>query len=165
MQRVLIIGPCGSGKSTLARELAVRLNLPLTHMDQLNWRPGWVESSKDEIRARLDEVFKEDRWIIDGNYSGTLAERIARADTIIQLDFPISLCLWRVMRRVWTYRGRTRPDMTDDCPERFSGEFMLYLAQWKLGPGPRTEALLRGQEEKLIRLKGPRQLKTWLDSL
>ena len=92
MQRVLIIGPCGAGKSTLAAELGRILDLPVFHMDQLNWRPGWVESSKDEIRARLATITAEDRWLIDGNYGGTLDARLARADTVVYLDFPIRLC-------------------------------------------------------------------------
>ena len=116
MQRVLIIGPCGAGKSTLAGELGQRLKLPVFHMDQLNWRPGWVESSKDEIRERLATIVAKDRWLIDGTYGGTLGERLVRADTIIYLDYPIRLCIARLLRRIWTYRGRTRPDMTEGSP-------------------------------------------------
>ena len=56
MQRVLIIGPCGAGKSTLAAQLGPKLRLPVFHMDQLNWKPGWVESSKDEICEKLSAI-------------------------------------------------------------------------------------------------------------
>jgi adenylate kinase family enzyme len=83
MQRVLIIGPCGAGKSTLARELGAKLDLPVFHMDQLNWQPGWVESSKDEIRERLAAILAGDRWLIDGNYGGTLEPRLQRADAVL----------------------------------------------------------------------------------
>lgn len=161
MQRVLVIGPCGAGKSTLAVELAQNLVLPVYHMDQLNWQTGWVESSKDEIRRKLTEIVAADRWLIDGNYGGTLAERLERADTVIYLDYPIRLCLWRVIRRIWTYRGRTRPDMTEGCPERFDLEFLIYLICWNSGPKPRTEALLKGHEHKIIRLCSPEDLRRW----
>jgi adenylate kinase family enzyme len=165
LQRVLIIGPCGAGKSTLARELSRRLNLPVFHMDQLNWKPGWLESSKDEIRAKLDAIITTDRWLIDGNYGGTLSERLERADTVVYLDFPIRLCVMRMLRRVWTFRGRTRPDMTDGCPERFDFPFLLYLLQWNSGPRPRTEERLKGHEAKIIRLKNPEALERWLNAL
>jgi adenylate kinase family enzyme len=165
MNRILIIGPCGSGKSTLARELGPKLGLPVFHMDQLNWKPGWVESSKEEIREKLAVITATDRWIIDGNYGGTLEPRLERADTVVYLDYPIRLCVMRMLRRIWTYRGHTRPDMTEGCPERFDFPFLLYLLQWNSGPRPRTEAKLRGHETKLIRLRSPDALDRWMDSL
>jgi adenylate kinase family enzyme len=165
MQRVLVIGPCGAGKSTLATELGQRLKLPVFHMDQLNWKPGWVESSKAEIIAKLEQIVKGDRWLIDGTYGGTLVERLKHADTVIYLDYPIRLCVARLLRRIWTYRGRTRPDMTEGCPERFDLEFLIYLMRWNSGPRIRTEARLKGHEKKIIRLRSPDELENWLDSL
>lgn len=165
MQRVLVIGPCGAGKSTLAGELGRRLQLPVFHMDKLNWRPGWVESSKDEIRERLGNIVATDRWLIDGTYGGTLGERLVRADTVIYLDYPIRLCVARLLRRIWTYRGTTRPDMTEGCPERFDLGFLFYLMRWNSGPRLRTEARLKGNEDKVIRLRSPDELENWMDSL
>ena len=165
MRRVLVIGPCGAGKSTLAFALAERTGLPLHHMDKLNWLPGWVEGGNDRVRAGLERIFATDRWIIEGNYGSTLSERIARADTVVQLDFPIPLCLWRIVKRVVTHRGRTRADMTEDCPERLDLAFLWYVATWRLGPGPRTDAKLRGHEHKLVRLHSPKELARWLDTV
>ena len=165
MQRILIIGPCGAGKSTLAADLGKRLSLPVFHMDKLNWQPGWVESSKDEINARLDAIVKTDRWLIDGNYGGTLPVRLARADTVIYLDYPISLCVARLFKRLWAYRGKTRPDMTEGCPERFDLGFLLYLLQWNAGPRPRTEAQLQGYVGKIIRLRTPADTRRWVEGI
>lgn len=164
MQRVLVIGPCGAGKSTLAAQLGQKLNLPVFHMDKLNWNPGWIESSKDEIRERLRSIVTTDRWLIDGNYGGTLTPRLERADTVVYLDFPIRLCVSRLLRRIWNYRGRTRPDMTEGCPERFDLEFLIYLMRWNSGPRLRTEQMLKGHEAKVIRLHNPDELQRWMDS-
>lgn len=165
MQRALVIGPCGAGKSTLAGELGARLSLPVFHMDQLNWKPGWTESSKDEIAAKLYDIITTDRWLIDGTYGGTLAPRVERADTIVYLDFPISLCVRRLLKRIWTYRGRSRPDMTPDCPERFDLAFLFYVMRWKSGPRIRMEQRLIGHEHKIIRLRNPDELQRWMDLL
>ena len=161
MQRVLIIGPCGSGKSTLARELAPLMGLPLIHMDQLGWQPGWVETDKPELRRRVEEAASGERWLIDGNYGSVLPPRLERADTVLYLDFPITLCLWRLMRRIWTHRGTARPDMPEDCPERFDLGFFLYVVNWNLGPRPRTEAAIAPWLDKVVRLKNPAELAQW----
>jgi adenylate kinase family enzyme len=89
MQRVMVIGSPGAGKSTLATELARRTGIPLFHLDQLAWLPGWVESDKADFRTRVDWVLEQSRWIIDGNYGGSLSQRLARADTVIDLDLPV----------------------------------------------------------------------------
>ncbi len=149
----------------MAPILSVRLNLPVFHMDQLNWRPGWVESSKDEIREKLAGIVATDRWLIDGTYGGTLTERLVHADTVIYLDYPIHLCVARLIRRILKYRGRSRPDMTEGCPERFDLGFLIYLMRWNSGPRVRLEAKLKGHEDKIIRLGSPDELENWMDSL
>ena len=161
MHRVLVIGPCGSGKSTLARELAPLMRLPLVHMDQLGWQAGWVETEKAELHARLAEVVAQDAWLIEGNYGSTLAPRLARADTVIYLDFPIRLCLWRLAKRIITHRGRSRPDMPEGCPERFDAAFFWYVMNWNTGPRVRTEAKLAGYSGTVIRLRSPAALTEW----
>ncbi|UYV14750.1 AAA family ATPase [Porphyrobacter sp. ULC335] len=161
MNRVLIIGPCGSGKSTLARELAPLMGLPLIHMDQLGWQAGWIETEKAELHARLAEAVAGERWLIEGNYGSTLAPRLERADTVIYLDFPIRLCLWRLIRRVTSLRGQSRPDMPDGCPERFDAAFFWYVMNWNSGPRVRTEVQLAPYAGKVIRLRNPEALAQW----
>lgn len=158
----MIIGPCGAGKSTLSFDLASRLGLPLIHMDKLNWQPGWVDEGNARLRGLLAMEVAKQRWLIEGNYGSSLDLRLARADTVIYLDYPLPLCLWRLGKRIVTGYGRTRPDMADDCPERFDAEFIFYMLRWNRGPRLRTEERLRGHEHKVIRLKSPRALADWL---
>lgn len=162
MQRVLIVGPCGAGKSTLSYALAEKLDLPLFHMDRLSWKPGWIDSTHEELRAALAPVLAQECWVIEGNYGGTLPERLARADSVVVLDYPIPLCLWRIVKRWWRFRGRTRPDMTEGCPEKIDAEFLLYVATWRWGPARRLESALQRWSGPVLRFTSPRETERWL---
>ena len=102
--------------------------------------------------------------------SGTLVvaneeKRLERADTVVYLDYPIRLCLWRALRRAWRYRGAARPDMAPGCPERFDPAFFLYILTFRRGPRRRTEDRLRAHAHKVRRFAGPRALRRWMDGL
>jgi len=165
MQRVLVIGSPGAGKSTLAHAIAARTGLPLHHLDKLFWLPGWVERDRDEGRAELAEVLAGQRWIIDGNYGSTMAMRVARADTVVWLDYPTWLCLSRVFRRWWQYRGKARPDMTEGCPENLNLEFLLYVLNFRRAWQHRNAETLSSFSGKVLRFHHPREADAWLATL
>lgn len=127
MQRVMILGQPGSGKSTLAQKLGQRSGLPVFHIDKIHWSAGWVERPRDEKTRLCLEVHARPAWIFEGGHSATWPDRLSRADTIIWLDVPLALRLWRVVRRSLIYWGRSRPDMPDGCPEQFSLEFYRFI--------------------------------------
>ena len=108
MKRVLIVGCPGAGKSTLAKELAEATRLPVVHLDRHYWQPGWQRPDSASWQKTVEKLAAQSEWIMDGNYSGTLEQRLASADTLIHLDYTTSLCLWRVIRRTVSGLGRNR---------------------------------------------------------
>jgi adenylate kinase family enzyme len=165
LDRILVIGSPGAGKSTLAHQIAARTGLPLYHLDQMHWLPGWVERDRDEGREELVEVLAQKSWIIDGNYGSTMPLRIQRADTVVWLDYPTYLCLWRALKRWWQYRGKARPDMTEGCPERLNLEFFLYVLMFRANWQNRNGAAMRSFSGLLHRFQRPEQTQEWLDRL
>lgn len=138
MKRIMIIGSPGSGKSTFSRELAELTGLPLIHLDKLFWRPGWVHCSREEFDRLLLTELEKESWIIDGNYSRTVELRLKYADTVIFFDYPRTVCLWRVIKRVFGSRGKVRPDMGEGCPERLDFEFLKYVWNFNKTELPET---------------------------
>ncbi len=136
MQRVVIVGPGGAGKTTLADELGRRTGLAVIHLDQHFWQPGWVETPRDVWRAIQQELFADDEWIADGNYGGTLDERLPRADTVIFCDFPAWRTLRRVLRRWSTNRGQAV--QADGCAERFDARFLWWVLLYRRRSRPRV---------------------------
>lgn len=97
MRRVAVVGSSGSGKSTLARELARRLGLPHVELDALFHGPGWVK--RERFEADVDEVTREEAWVVDGNYAPVRELVWSRADTVVWIDLPRWLTEARVVRR------------------------------------------------------------------
>jgi adenylate kinase family enzyme len=123
MQRVVIFGPGGSGKTTAGRRLSAITGVPFVELDKNFWdaqlrpmqRHEWIESQRI--------LLAEDSWILDGDLGPHDAPevRITAADTIIVLDLPRWLCLWRSVRRskeqmdywrwVWSWRRNYKPQL------------------------------------------------------
>jgi len=108
MQRIAIVGCSGGGKSTLARELGAALKLPVIHLDALFWKPGWVEGDANEFREAVEAAVAADRWICEGNFIRASGLRFQRADTIIWLELPRLVCLWRAFVRLADDRAKAK---------------------------------------------------------
>ncbi len=127
MHRIAIIGSSGSGKSTLALQLQKILQLPVYHLDQYNWLPGWQARPFAEFALEHTLLCKKENWIIEGIYTRTFEERIKHADTIIFLDFARMICLWRILKRTIQYYHKTTPSSAHGCYERFDLYFLNYV--------------------------------------
>ena len=166
-QRALVIGSPGAGKSTFARDLSVRKGLPLVHLDQLYWEPGWVIAKPDVYRARLEHVLATDAWVMDGNYSSTFDLRLPRADAVVWLDRPRWLCVTRVLWRIWGSYGRVRTDMAAGCPEQLDLEFLRYVWTFRAKHRPRITAALTRHDatHRTAVLSSDREAQAFLEAL
>ncbi|KIN66991.1 IstB domain protein ATP-binding protein [Sulfitobacter donghicola DSW-25 = KCTC 12864 = JCM 14565] len=111
----------------MALQIGAKTGLPVFHLDQIFWMPNWAQRPEAEKLARVAEIEAKDSWVIEGVISETFPNRMARCDMLIWLDLPLSLRLWRVIRRTFHYRGRSRPDMPVDCVQRFDAKTMSFL--------------------------------------
>ena len=166
MERIVIIGCGGAGKSTLARQLGEKLDIPVVHLDKLFWRPGWVQVSKEEFDKLHREALAREKWIMDGNFDRTMAERITRSDTVIYLDFSRFACLKGVLKRVFTTYGKVRPDMGEGCPERIDWDFLKWVWDFNKNKREKNYRLLNEAEGKeTIVLKNRRAVKKFLEQV
>ncbi|MCI0448762.1 MAG: AAA family ATPase [Chlorobi bacterium] len=97
--KILIIGPNGSGKTTFGRKLSQTLNLPFYELDFYSWQPDWKETDYSEFRNITEQITSQNRWIVDGNYARNQDITIPRADTIIWLDVPQLVSVYRTLKR------------------------------------------------------------------
>ena len=167
MNKIIVIGSSGSGKSTLSRQLSNILNIPVYHLDVLFWKPNWVMTTKDEQIDIQNLLLEKSYWLIDGNYTGIMEDRLQLADTIIFLNLPRSICYFRVFKRLFTNMGKTRPDMGNDCKERVTFTFLKYI--WNY-PKYRKPFLLdkfrkMGKEKKIFVLNSIKEINDFKTNL
>lgn len=125
-RRILVVGPCGAGKSTFAKQLASLRGLPLWHMDRVHWRPGWVPIEEAAFAEEVQAIVEREAWVIDGTYASSLMQRLGHTQLVVHLDYPRSVYMLRLFKRLVQNAGRTRPDMAPGCPERLSFDFLRY---------------------------------------
>ena len=103
VDRVVVFGTAGSGKTTLARRLSERTGLPLVERDALG-----VLGSGDYLDA-ITEMVARPGWILDAApyYADDLV--YPAADTVIVLDYPKPVVMWRVLRRTLAVELLRRP--------------------------------------------------------
>ncbi len=99
VQRVSVVGNSGTGKSTLAAALAEHLAAPWIELDSIFHQSGWTELPNPEFRARVKELAAGDAWVIDGNYTAVRDLVWSRADTVVWIDLPRPLVMYRVISR------------------------------------------------------------------
>lgn len=104
--RICIMGPSNSGKSTLAVAISRARRLVPIHLDQLYHLPDtdWIPRPAAEFDALHDAAIMGPRWVVDGNYSRLLPQRLQRATGFVLLDVPTVVSLYRYMRRSWFER-------------------------------------------------------------
>ena len=122
MKKIIVIGSPGAGKSVFSQKLKNLTKLPLYHLDMLYHKKDGTHISKEELEEKLKTIFKEEKWIIDGNYQRTLELRLKECDTVFLLDYSTEICIKGAESRVGTKR--------DDLPwveEKLDDEFKKVI--------------------------------------
>ena len=142
--RICIVGPSGSGKSTLAAAIGRARRLPIVHLDQYWHLPGthWVERGADEFAALHAAAIDGERWVIEGNYSRWLPERLGRATGLIALESTTTASVLRYLRRTWSRRERIGG--LDGTRDRVTFAMLRFL----LGPSRRSRGRYRRLHEE-----------------
>ncbi len=161
MNRILVIGISGSGKSILSAKLADALSLPLINLDAHFWKSGWVATPRNEWMHLVEELVASPKWIMDGNFASSLNIRIPRADAIIFLEIPRRICIYRIVRRWISYRGRQRPDMAPGCPEKLDRKFLRWVWRFNRDIKPKVQNALDeyGAGKRIYHLKTLEEIK------
>ena len=167
--KISIIGYSSSGKSTLAQNLGNILNIPVLHLDKVNFLPEWKERNKEESKKIVEDFIKNNnKFIIDGNYIKFIYDlRMKLSDKIIFLDFDRITCLFQAFQRYNKYKGKVRDSMTEGCYEKLDWDFI----KWILFDGRNEERINRYNKiieeykDKIIILKNRKEVDDFVEKI
>ncbi len=146
-----------------------RLGIPVVHLDTLYWGPSWKKPDLLEFRQRVRSALESESWICEGNYTKqTFDLKLPRADLIIWLDTPRTVCCFRVVKRA--VFDRRRSDLPASCIERIDLQFLSFVwSVWtfdsQVRPGMEADSLLQRHAAKIVRLETKRDIARFLASL
>lgn len=159
-----MVGSPGAGKSSLSRQIARALGHPHVELDDLYWGEDWTPVALQQWQHMLQGTLAGERWIVDGHYGDSLALRLQHADSVVHLDLPTHICLWRVSRRAVSrllgdrlslprlVRAQSRPRAN----HRF-WRFARFVVGFRRHERPKLVLLLQGHP-RVVRLASPREV-------
>jgi adenylate kinase family enzyme len=167
MRIVVMASASGCGKTTLGRELARRLEAPFHELDALNHGPNWEQATAAELRARVEPLLADERWVVDGSYRSKLGDLVLeRADAVVWLDLPRRVWLPRLLRRTLVRIVR-REELWNGNRETFRNAFAgrdsLLLFALRTYPQRRRLYPAELGRYPLVRLRSPREVDAWLE--
>lgn len=160
--KIVIVGVSASGKSSFARKLSEKLQIPVTHMDEIMWNPGWEYIGDEKTVAAINEAVKKEDFIIEGYIDKAARVNLFNAaDKILYLDYPGWLSAFRYVKRALKHRKNPRPELPGS-PDKFSFKFLKLVYTkgevWKL------ETLFKQNDwsDKIVRFKNSHEAAEYL---
>lgn len=171
--RLLVVGTVGAGKTELSKKLSGLLRAPHVEIDALHHGPDWTEIPADEFRSQLANALKGDSWVADGNYSVARDIAWAGGRTLVWLDYPITLVMWRLLRRTLR-QSLQRQELWNGNRETLLHHFFsrqsIFLkalqTHWlRRKTVPSALAKPEYSHLELVHLRSPEETERWLKSL
>lgn len=157
-ERIVIIGPSNSGKSTLAAAIGRQHALPVVYLDRLYHYPdtAWQMRPTEAFHALHAEAIAEPRWVMEGNYTGLLSARLARATGLIVLEVSTLTSLRRYLAR--TLWQKHRYGGVNDDNDRVTWEMLNYITRVMPAKTRRNAQWCMSWQEPAVWLTSPRQI-------
>jgi len=143
LMKIVVVGNIAGGKTELSRHLARAHQVPLIHVDSVQFLPGMKIRPLNETRDVLKSMTDQEHWLIDGYGPLDLIEkRFQMADFVVFVDFPIWRHYWWCTKRQLKNLWSRREELPEGCNElTYEHTKKLYKTLWQMHTKMRPELL------------------------
>jgi len=163
LNKILIVGDASRGKSTLASKISEKLGIPHHSTDDFYYEVKFSKvRNRPESIEQIKEIFKNDKWIIEGTTKHLIEPGLNSADKIIHLRYKNILAQWAILLKRYFKRDN----------ETIRGTFKLmkhvlykkyHLGYRKSKPTP-TE-IIDSYKHKVVTLSSFKEIDDFIKSL
>ena len=157
-KRIIVIGCPGAGKSTFSRKLHEATKIELFHLDAIYWNKDCSHITREELIERQKEIFKNDSFIIDGNFKSTLELRIKEVDVVFLLDLPTEECIGGVRNR-----KNNRLEMPCRLPD--DDELIDFIKNFNKDVMPNVQYLLEKYNSNVITFHSHKEADEYIEQI
>lgn len=163
LKRILIVGDACRGKSSLAQKLSEKLGIQNYSTDDFYYEIKFTKvRNKQESIDKILEVFRNDKWIIEGTTEHLVKHGLGQADIIINLKYKNIFAQWialikRALKRNRKMRKGTLKLMKHVLYKRYG---------WGYRKGKLTPShLIKPYEDKVVVLTSFKEIDEFLGSI
>ena len=156
----MICGPSNAGKSTLARAIGLKARHAPSSISicSITCRtPTGSARPKKEFEALHDAAIAGEKWVIEGNYFGTIPQRLARATGIILLGSEPWRAAARNVRRT-LFETQRRAGQLEGGIDKLSWGFLQFIIFEQPTKRARDQGILRTSGLPMVELGSMREL-------
>lgn len=172
-KRIIVVGCSCTGKSSTAKLIESKLGLKYTDIDNVHWKPNWIESTDDELLPRLDAITNEESWVLAGNYGRTNHITWPKADCVVWLNYPFPVvfrqAIYRTLKRIWTQEDICNGNKETFWKQFFTTDSILY---WVIKTHKTNQERYQGRikektfgELPIFEFHDHYEVRNWVDSL
>ena len=153
--KIHIIGCSGSGKTYLAKRLSEKYSVSHFDLDDIQWdnsTDGYGVKMPVEKRTELlNDILKNDSWIIEGVYYAWVSDCFRDADIIYLLDIPKRVYIYRILRRSVRRKSGLEKGKKETAKSVYN--LIKWTDTWQKKNLPEIKKILGEYAEKTVVIK------------
>jgi adenylate kinase family enzyme len=165
--KIHIIGGSGTGKSYISEKISCKFNIPHFDLDNIFWdNTAETYGTKMPVGKRtemLNDILKNNHWIIEGVFYDWLSESFSSADYIFILSTPSFIFNFRIIKRF--IRRKLGLEKSKKETLKTLKNLLVWTNDYQSNKIPKIVAFLEPYKNKIIFVDKAKKIFNYIDDI